>query len=101
MATTRTTTKVSADDRRLFPVVDRLLILFIAIELLALPFVPLLPLGIAAVALTTPLGTSRKRMLVLWILGGILALVVAAPSILRLFDLQLVDNGPLHTIDSR
>jgi putative effector of murein hydrolase LrgA (UPF0299 family) len=74
--------------------VDRLFILFIALELLAFPLVPFLPFAVAIVALLTRLRHSRWRTIVLWSLATLLTVIVTAPFILGLFDLQFLEVGP-------
>ncbi len=86
------------DQRRVFPLVDRYLLGFLALQLVAFPLVPALPLVIAAAALATPLRSSPGRMTALWAIGAVLTLIVLAPLIIDLFDFQIVDEGPVHTI---
>jgi hypothetical protein len=81
----------------MFPLRDRLLILFVALELVAFPLVPAGPLVIAAAAMATPLRDSRWRMLALWTLAGLLTAIVIAPFVISLFHLELVEEGPVHT----
>jgi hypothetical protein len=86
------------DAQRLFPTIDRYLVLFVVLELVAFPFVPFLPFGVAAASLATPVRTSRWRSTVLWTLAALLGLIMAAPFILGLFDIHLVTESPVHTI---
>lgn len=86
------------DQRRVFPLIDRYFLGFLALQLVAFPLVPALPLVIAAGALATPLRQSPGRMAALWAIGAVLTLIVIAPHIVDLFDLQIVDEGPVHTI---
>lgn len=86
------------DQRRVFPLVDRSFLGFLALQLVAFPLVPALPRVIAAGALATPLRLSRGRIAALWAMGAVLTLIVVAPHMIDLFDLQLVDEGPVHTI---
>ncbi len=58
MTGTHSNSRPPMDAQRLFPAIDRYFALFIVLELLAFPFVPFLPLGIAALSLTTPLRLS-------------------------------------------
>lgn len=71
------------DSGRLFPMIDRLYVLFIVLEFIAFPFVPVLPLVIGAAAFATPLRVSRWRMVTLLALGMVLTLIVIAPFILK------------------
>lgn len=98
MTRTPSNSRRTDDTQRLFPTIDRYFVLFVVLELLAFPFVPFLPLGIAAVSVATPLRRSRWRSIVLWVLAVVLGLIVAAPFILGLFDIRLVDEGPVHTV---
>lgn len=86
------------DASRLFPVVDRLFMLFIVLEIAAFPILPLLPVVVSAGALTTRLRGSRWRMVTLWSLAAFLTLIVVGPFVLKLFDFNFVDNGPVHTV---
>ncbi|WP_142206619.1 hypothetical protein [Subtercola boreus] len=87
-----------AHNQQLFPVVDRWFLAFIALEVVTFPLIPLLPLVVAAAGIATPLRRSRWRLSVLFSVGLVLSLIVAAPVILGLLDIQLVQNGPAHTI---
>ncbi|MGL4339470.1 MAG: hypothetical protein ACRCSP_03470 [Rhodoglobus sp.] len=91
---------VNVDDHRLFPVIDRYFIFFIVFQLLVFPFVPFLPLGVAAVSLATPLRRSRWRIVTLWVLGAILGMIVVAPFVIALLDINIVDEGPVRTVSS-
>lgn len=71
------------DSGRLFPKIDRLYVLFIVLEFIAFPFVPVLPLVIGVGAFVTPLRVSRWRMVTLLALGTVLTLIVLAPLILK------------------
>ena len=84
------------DEARFFPKRDRLLILFVALELLVFPLLPAAPLAIAGAALATPLRHYRGRTCALWILGAALTAIVAAPFVIGLFDLSFVEQGPVH-----
>lgn len=97
-ATGASSTPATGDERRLFPTIDRYFFALVALELLAFPFVPLLPLGIAAASLATPVRGSAWRSVVVWAVGAALGLIVAAPFVLGLFDLRIVQEGPVHTI---
>lgn len=86
------------EDHRLFPSIDRYLIGFLVLQLVAFALIPALPLGIAAAALATPLRRSTARMIALWAVGAVLTLVVIAPVVIGFFDLQLVEEGPVRTV---
>ena len=88
--------KAPDDDARFFPMRDRLLILFVALELIAFPLLPAAPLAIAGAALTTPLRHYRGRMRALWVLAALLTAIVAAPFVIGLFDFSFVEEGPVH-----
>lgn len=87
------------DSSRIFSIVDRWFFLFMGLELVAFPFVPFLPLGFAVLAFATALRRSRWRMAVLLTLGGIFALIVAAPFVLGLLGVSsLTHLGPVRTV---
>ncbi len=87
-----------ADDERLFPVIDRVFLVFIGLELLAFPLLPMLPVIVAAGASLTPMRASPRRMSVLWVLAGLLSVIVLAPFVLPLFELPTIQEGPVHTV---
>ncbi|MCU1417491.1 MAG: hypothetical protein JWP32_1665 [Schumannella sp.] len=72
------------------------MIVFLTLELVAFPLLPLGPLLVAGVAMATSLRQSRSRVIALWILAGLLAAVVMAPFVISLFHLELVEEGPVH-----
>lgn len=83
-------------DRRLFPAIDRLFLVFVALELVAFVLLPFGPLLVAAAAEATALRRSRSRMVWLWALGIVLTLVVLLPFVLGLFAFDSVDEGPVQ-----
>jgi MFS family permease len=85
------------DSQRFFPAIDRYLIGFVIGQLLTFAFVPLLPLGLAAIALITPLRRSKRRLAILWAIGGVMALIVLGPVITHLIGNTFVETGPPHT----
>lgn len=72
-----------ANSKRLFPIIDRYLILFIVLEFLVFPFIPFGPLAVALGSLLTVVRTSKWRQVILWLIAGLMALIIAAPFILR------------------
>jgi hypothetical protein len=80
----------------MFPRRDRLLILFVALELVAFLFVPVGPLVIAATAMATSLSRSRPHMIALWILASLLTAIVIAPFVISLFHPEFAEIGPAH-----
>ncbi|HEV7741522.1 MAG TPA: hypothetical protein VGO65_03810 [Pseudolysinimonas sp.] len=84
------------DDSRIFPMVDRVFLLFVVLELLVYPLLPAAPLAIAGAAMTTRLRRSRWRVRALWILAAVLTVIVIAPFALGVLNVQFVDAGSVH-----
>jgi cation transporter-like permease len=93
-----TSPALHADDSRLFPRIDRLFALFVALELLAFPLALLGPLVVAGVASVTSLRRSRWRILALWIVAAVLTAIVLVPFVTAFFGAQFVDEGPVHQV---
>lgn len=69
------------DDERLFPVVTRLFVLFIALEVVG-ACLPGLPLVLALVATrATRIRHARWRTVVLWAVAALVTLMVVAPFV--------------------
>jgi len=84
------------DGLRLFPTIDRYFLLFVALELLAFPLVPLLPLGVAAASLATPLRHSRWRSVTLWALGAFFPVYLSTMAGIQQVDRKLVEVARIH-----
>ena len=83
------------DDLRLVPRLDRLLLLFVALQLIVFVTIPLGPLAVAGIATLGPLRRSRPRLICVWALGAALAAIVVAPL---WFGTQLVHESPTYTV---
>jgi len=92
------TTKTNTDEIRLFPPVDRLFILFIALEVVTFPLVPLAPLIVAGAATTTPLRRSRPRLVALWVIAATLSVILIAPFVASAFGSTLLEESPVHEV---
>lgn len=56
--------------------------------------VPGLPLVVALAGMTTRVRSSNWRTIVLWVVAAAATLIVLAPFIIGLFDLNIVEAGP-------
>jgi hypothetical protein len=82
----------------LFPRIDRLFVLFVALELLTFALLPLAPLLVVGIASITSVRRSRPRILALWIVAAVLAVIVLAPFVAGLLGAQFVDESPVHQV---
>jgi len=98
-AETQRTTDADADAARLYPMIDRLFFLFLALELLASIFFAPLAVAFAGLSLFTRVRTSRWRVLVLFSLALLIVVLVMAPFIPGFQPLNVTHEGPEQLIE--
>jgi hypothetical protein len=67
------------DDERAYPIIDRLFIAFLVLEIVVWPFIPLGPLAVSLGATFTRIRSSRLRTVTLWAVASVLTLIVIVP----------------------
>lgn len=79
---------------RMYEPIDKLFVLFVVLEIIAWPILPGLPLVVALAAMTTRVRTSKWRSVFLWTLAGFITLIVIAPFIIGMFNLNITNESP-------